>query len=456
MLYKILFTICYLFFAVSKASSQSQNEIRQMALEIAKNNIMLSLETSKSEVYVGEALIADYYLIVNPNIAITSMQITELPKFQSMKYQELNIGELKYTDTIIDEIIFKKSLLHRFLLIPQKPTSTKAGSIEFDFGLRIPLDKKFQQNKNQYFNDSIDIEYSAISNTIALKINDLPHNLQKCNFVGDFEINHIINKITAHPNEHIVLNISITGVGYLGSPFVPDISKNNELKLNIYPVKDTFEFQNNEIISKKDYEINIISSMVGEYMVEPIEVLCFSPTYKEYYLLSTESIPIFYTDENVKLENRSNNFNILKIILVLIFIGVVTLIAFLLYFYKKKNKLNPCKSKIIDNKHDLVNKYLSNTRLAIDKNIDIFLKELSLGIDAFIKDVFKIEPDKFTADEMIQLLEKKGVYRKLSQDYLLINQKIEEMRFSSKQSNIDREKLLDFIKKYLYELESCL
>jgi hypothetical protein len=326
-----IFILLLLYCVIATTYSQT---LEKMAEEVANMNIFLEHRINKKNIYQGESFIDDYYLIVSNGIALKDMKLLSLPSFNLLKSKEISIGNLSYYDTIIDGISFRKALLHRYILTAANEGTYTIEPIIFETNINIPIDNRY---KNQYIKEAPDgyypYKYILKSNVTTLKINQLPFNNNKHTnkndvnpvFVGDFEIDYSINKVTAKKNERIQMIVTISGIGDLSIPFAPTLDKTDGLKSNIYKTLDSVNVIRNEIVSKKIFEIDLFATEPKEYIIHPIEILCFSPTQKQYYTIKTDAIPVFFMEDN-KLIEKDNNTNYIFLISIFIIVGLVALI----------------------------------------------------------------------------------------------------------------------------------
>ena len=473
---KKLILICLIYSFGQTVNAQTVKEtLEKIAEDVVKLNVFIEQIPNKKSVFVGETFFCDYSLIISSELVLTDMKLKKLPSFVPFKSQEVRIETLKFIDTIIDGYSFKKSLLHRYLLTPRNAGEVNIDGIEFEIKVKIPLDAQFRmQNSNFVNSEFYEFSYTVASTPQKININPLPpYNFGtalKPAFIGDFEIDYLLSKITAKKNENILLNINISGIGNLSTPFIPKIEKSEGLKTNIYRTFDTFEILNNEIVSKKTFEVDLISSVAKEYNIFGIEILCFSPTVKEYYFLRTDGITVFFTENDDSKNAKNENFNFLNYAYLVVIIGVIVLV-FLIYFYSKhlvrvgkrvpKNKNSSQKNNFYSKENtnsDTTKIYLSKAFNCINGDFDIFLRELNLGIEEYIRERFQIEKDSFSKEQIVQMLEKNGIPSTVAKNYLELSNKIEEVRFSKTKlevepENIVRQKLFSFVELYINELE---
>lgn len=465
-----LISICFLsLLFIVKNICYAQN-IDKFVSDIVKLNVFIEQETNKSKIYLGEAIYCDYNLVISSELFLIDMKLKALPTFLSFKSYEVNLGQLHYKDTIIEGLQFKKALLHRYLLIPRREGEIKIDEIVFDLKLKIPLSEKYAE---LYANRYYEYLYSVSSGIKKIEVIPLPPNNEKCEFVGDFEIDYSLNRITASKNENISLNINISGIGNLTTRYIPTIKNTDGLKTNVYKVFDTFEIQHREIISKKSYDITLLSSINKEYMIPPIRILCFSPTLKEYYYLSVDAIPIFFIDKDNDNHKTKSANQFMYLAITIVIIGIIILIIMLYYYYKRLGKIEKKAHQKININQSIKNInnqvlasdtskiYLAKAYHHLNVNHDIFLRELNIGIDEYIKERFQIDKNIYSKEEIVEKLNENGVPIAIAQDYLQISKKIEETRFSEnkvnmKNENIDMQKLFSLVEIYINELENYI
>ena len=469
---KIIFLKTLLSLLCSSFCFGQGQSVSQIAAEVVKLNLFIEQVPSKKNVYVGETFYCDYNLLISNKLVLTDMKLKELPSFVSFRSQEINIEQLKYTDTIIDGYAFKKSILHRYLLTPRNAGEAKIPHISFEAKVKIPWDAQYRRQNQGTINDEF-YEYSCVVSSPTSKINviPLPPYKEKCVFVGDFEIDYSTSRVTAKRNENIILSINITGIGNLSVPFVPNIEKTEGLKTNIYRTFDTFEIINREIISRKTYEVDLLASVAKQYIVQPIEILCFSPTVKDYYYLRTDAIPVFFTDNNNAQSQKNETSNFVNFAYIVVITGIIALIFIIYYFAKNPTKVGKSVPKSENNNSKKQNEsplnsdtstiYLSKAYNCINADFDIFLRELNLGVEEYIRERFQIEKNMYSKEQIVEALNKNGVPYEVAQNYLLLSKKIEEVRFSGTKLNAipeasDKQKLFSFVEIYINELEKYI
>lgn len=468
------FIILILLFNRSASNYILAQTIEQTASDIAKMNVFILQTINKNEVFVGEAFYCDFYLLLNSELVVTDIILKKLPSFLDFKSKEIQIENRSYYDTTFDGFKFKKALLHRYILTPRKAGEMSVDGINFEIKLKIPLSQeKAQKYFNKYPNGYFEYSYDVSANPRKINVLQLPTSREKCVFVGDFEIDYTTNKFIAAQTENISLVINIAGIGDLSVPYVPTIEKTEGLKTNIYKTFDTFDIINKEIISKKTYEVNLFSAINSEYLINPIEILCFSPTAKEYYHLRTDVIPVFFVSEKSEGEDGIS-FNFFDFALIVVIVGIIVLIGIIYYYSKhlvKVGKRVPKSGNSIneevsvsdsvnfDHFSDITKLYFAKASAAFEQEADNFLKELNVGIEEYVHEKFQIEKNEFSKEEIVEKLIEHGVPTELAQNYLVLTNKIAQVRFSylqKSQQNIDKHKLFALVESYINELEKYL
>jgi hypothetical protein len=446
------------------ASIATSQELDTFAAETAKLNVFIIQSVSKTEMYVGESFVCDYTLLINSNITLTNVTLLQAPSFLPFKVKEVILPNAKnnipiYTDTLIDNLPFKKAVLHRYFLTPKNAGTLTLEPIEFSLGLTLPLATQYQ---SQLSSDHYDYTYVLQSTPNkkwngSVNVKSLPLNAKTPVFVGDFEIDWSVSNVTAKRNESIMLSVNINGVGDLSVPFVPEIAKMAGLLSHIYKTSDTSALIHNEIVSQKTYEVDLSSSTASEYVIQPIKILCFSPTRNDFYYLQTDAIPIFFIDEEQAV-NEDGTFNILYIGVVIV---ILALIAFFVVAYRlvRRNNLSGKQKPIFSQPtntfaSDVSVTYLVKAMQAMSQDTDTYLKEISLAINDYIGDRFQIDTNTTDKNSIAEKLVISGVPQNIADNYITLNNKIEEVRFSQTDaSNINKQALLDFVDVYINELE---
>jgi hypothetical protein len=472
----ILIAMSYTDFCIGQTLSE-------MADDIVKLNVFIEQNISKKEVYARETFVCDYYFVISNEISLTEMKLEELPSFLSFKSQAVNIGNINYKDTIIGNYHYNKALIHRYLLTTSNTGKHKLDGIKINVALDIPLEDKYKemyssQCPNGYYSYKTSIiptyfvSENQQTNSLDINVIPLPNYKEKPIFVGDFDIDFSIDKVTTIKNNYILFNVNIVGNGNLSVPFVPEINKTSGLKVNIYRSYDTFEIIKNDIRSKKSYEINLLSSTSNEYIVAPIEILCFSPSSKEYYYLKTDAIPIFFTDGN-SIKEKTNTFSILNIGIIIVVIGILIFVILAVYYSKRlvrvlsKKKMNNntptshtsnYNNSSAPHSSDIATIYLSKAYNLIDSDSDAFLKEINIAINEFIKEHFQIIINEITKQQVVERLIELDVPSEIANNYYQICNKIEESRFAkiNQDNKVDNTKLFIIVENYLNQLQQYI
>ncbi len=174
-----------------------------------KGNFELDINVSKNNLYLGQSAILTLKFI--QKAPANSIQI-QRPKIKNFIIKEISSNQIEKHN--------KKILLYKFLIIPQKSGSYEIGPLIASVGRVVnPL-------SNNFFGFQIaSMRYKNIySNTLKLKVNDIPQN----SIYGNFEINMSAKrKIKANEPNTAILNIQGCGDFYLIDRFnlnIPNIT----------------------------------------------------------------------------------------------------------------------------------------------------------------------------------------------------------------------------------------
>ena len=182
-------------------------------------------QITKQDAYVGEETILDYYLLVpreyERNIQIDKV-LDKQGVFQSFWVEKHDVGrDLEKEYVKIDNQIFAKFTINRYILYPLKPGKIEIAPLEVQGRRAVSTGiSVFRRQEN----------FSKSSNPVTLNVKPLPEEGKPENFqgaVGRFQLSSKVDEIELDEGDPVTLNISLEGVGNLRnapSPQLPDLT----------------------------------------------------------------------------------------------------------------------------------------------------------------------------------------------------------------------------------------
>ena len=267
-----------------KASQQNTAEQNDISAQLDKN-IHLVLSVSKSELFVGEQMVASYKLYFNTDINGITDHVKN-PSFNSFWTQDV---ELKEND--VKQVNYKGQAyymveLKKVLLTPQKAGELKIESMGIELQARV----RSARRNFSFFGSFRNVRHKVYSRSKKINVKPLPSKNKPVNFngaVGAFSLESSLSKTEAEANEAISLKITVKGKGNLKLFDTP--------QLNIPPDIETYEPKITEKITasssgntgSKVFEYVLIPRYAGEYKIPSIRFSYFDLDKKSYIPLSS-------------------------------------------------------------------------------------------------------------------------------------------------------------------------
>jgi len=232
----------------------------------------------------------------------------------------------------------------------------KSGDINLNFGLKKRLTddakvKYFSSGDRDDFKKLETVDTKINIPPIQLRVKPLPANVK---LVGDYVLNHTIQKHQAKSFEPIAINIVIKGKGYppLLSNLLP---KSDNYTRFMHEPKITKEVDTTGVYYTATYAMAITAQK--DFMLKAIEIPAFNPKTKQHYTLKipaqefniTKVSQATLVDTIDNPQNMKISYTWIKDMLLYIFIFVSGyLSAFILKVQKRPQRkmLNPLKEKI--------------------------------------------------------------------------------------------------------------
>lgn len=267
-----------------KASQQNTAEQNDISAQLDKN-IHLVLSVSKSELFVGEQMVASYKLYFNTDINGITDHVKN-PSFNSFWTQDF---ELKEND--VKQVNYKGQAYYMVELKKVLLTPQKAGELEIEsMGIELQARVRSARRNFSFFGSFRNVRHKVYSRSKKIKVKPLPSKNKPVNFngaVGSFSLESSLSKTEAEANEAISLKITVKGKGNLKLFDTP--------QLNIPPDIETYEPKITEKITasssgntgSKVFEYVLIPRYAGEYKIPSIRFSYFDLDKKSYIPLSS-------------------------------------------------------------------------------------------------------------------------------------------------------------------------
>lgn len=430
---------------------------------LAKDNIHLVAEISKSNPYVGESIFVVYKLYVDmTNGYITNEIQSKPPTFDGFWNQNIEIKNLTEQKGTYNGKPMSYYVIRKDVLIPQRVGNLTISPMEID------VEGVAFLNKVDFFGNrlrkSISLTLKGGKKTIHVK--PLPEVGKPSNFdgaVGDFSFRVKSNKTTLNANESAQITAKIGGLGNLKLISLPKIDAPKGIELyqpehqeNIHTTIQGLKGTISDIYT-------IVPQFKGKFKIPSLSFSYFNPKDEQYYTLNSEPIilnvpngatmdttttpsekikysefqPIktktSFTSAKAKKDFFKSNLFYILLLLPLLSIPLGIYLG---------NKKRERENDIIGNKRrkvsKLAKKYLSNAKKLLGKK-EAFYEALEKALHNFLKAKLHIETTDISKDKIEELLRNKNVNEDLIQKFSSVLNECDFARYAPG-SNLQMEK----------------
>lgn len=439
---------------------------------LAKDNIHLVAEISKSNPYVGESIFVVYKLYVDmTNGYITNEIQSKPPTFDGFWNQNIEIKNLTEQKGTFNGKPMSYYVIRKDVLIPQRVGNLTISPMEID------VEGVAFLNKVDFFGNrlrkSISLTLKGGKKTIHVK--PLPEVGKPSNFdgaVGDFSFRVKSNKTTLNANESAQITAKIGGIGNLKLISLPKIDAPKGIELyqpehheNIHTTIQGLKGTISDIYT-------IVPQFKGKFKIPSLSFSYFNPKDEQYYTLNSEPIilnvpngatmdttttpsekikysefqPIktktSFTSAKAKKDFFKSNLFYILLLLPLLSIPLGIYLG---------NKKRERENDIIGNKRrkvsKLAKKYLSNAKKLLGKK-EAFYEALEKALHNFLKAKLHIETTDISKDKIEELLRNKNVNEDLIQKFSSVLNECDFARYapgSNLQMGKDYKNAIDVI-----------
>lgn len=420
---------------------------------IASRKIHLEVKSNKSTCYVGEPVVLTYTLYFNLNIGNLS------PK--SMKYdgfwtENINISSETRQVTYKGEK-YNSAIVKQMVLIPQSRGDFSISKMSLDLVASVPT------NRRDFFGmmSSQNIDFTVESNSIVLKVKDLPAENKPDDFsgaVGDFNLSVNLDKDSIRVNESASFEIKVTGSGNLNLLSLPSLHLSSDLEVYDPKNSDKIIINDKGVKGYKEESYLIVPRYKGSYGLGVVEFSFFNPKTKKYVTLKSDKKTLhvsssrFANDQNVTETNfGKEQINIINrdikfiksqylgrdfysifyksnLFFILLFIPIILFLIFILVKY------NDIDMRLFFTRSILfhVTKKLEKMELIInDYDDQAFVASLSNIMFMHLSKRFDVNRSDFTIGAIENLLVNKKIHKEDVQEYLDLLSTLESYNYSA-------------------------
>jgi len=476
---------------------QAEKEQNKQAINIINDNLKIKVNVDKTNVYVGEPVVATYKLYMHPQLQILQLSPDKIPQLNGFWNQEYNLGEVKYGLENVSGQTFRTATIKKVLLFPQQIGKLKVDSYDFKANVRLQVQGSRRQRRNDafgnffddFFNDSFfggnykDFETVVKSPTIEINVKDLPAGAPATftNAVGKFQINSWLDKNAVRAGEAVTYKVKISGSGNLKLLDAPKLDLQGNFEVYEPKMSDNTQITSSNVQGDLIFDYIIIPQAKGEYKIPPMEFTFFDLATKKYETHSTDELQLQVTEgdnksftisgvnkEDVKLLNQdidfimtdmgenknTETFYMSGIFLLLAVLPLPLLILFLLWRRKQKeNEENQSLYRRSKARKIAQQRLKSAKMFLLSKEYAKFTEEINRAIWGFLADKFSIQVSKLTRDNIDGILKSKKASEELVATVIELLDKCEFARYAPNAVDDNLHTLYDEAETVISDLE---
>lgn len=274
-----------------QAPSASQSQQRQQPGQISDEDIFLNVALNRSDVVVGEPIVATIKLYQRVNIA--GFESADFPDFNGFWSQEIEApSNIEFKRETYDGQIYNSAVLRKFILIPQHKGNVVIDPAELICLVQMRVSSPGTSIFDGFFDDYRTVRKKVASKPVTVKVADLPAGAPASfgGGVGKFSISAQLSKDSLKTHEAASLMVTISGKGNVSLLEAPVVSFPPDME--VYDTKVSDRVEKGGLSGSKVYEFPFIPRSHGDFVIEPIKYSYYDIDTKKYVTLETPAIDL--------------------------------------------------------------------------------------------------------------------------------------------------------------------
>ena len=276
----------------SSQPSQSQ-PARQQAQQgsISDSDIFLRLSLSRSEVVVGEPVIATIKLYQRVNVS--GFEGVSFPSFNGFWSQEIEApSNIEFQRETYDGQIYNAAVLRKFLLIPQHQGQLRIDPAELVCLVSVRVSSGGNSIFDGFFDEYRNVRKKVQTKPVTVNVSPLPAGAPASfgGGVGEFSISASVSKDSLKTHEAASLVVTVSGKGNVALLEAPKVSFPPDME--VYDTKVTSSIAPGGMSGTRRYEYPFIPRSYGDFVIEPIKYSYYDVNQKKYVTLETQPMDL--------------------------------------------------------------------------------------------------------------------------------------------------------------------
>ena len=273
----------------SQQQSGAQSQARQAGIQ--DSDIFLKMELSRTNVVVGEPVIATLKLYQRVNIG--GFENVSFPTFNGFWSQEIEAPtNIEFNREVLDGQIYNAALLRKFVIIPQQQGQLKIDPAEMVCLVNIRVSPGGTSIFDGFFDDYRTVRKKVSTGPMTVNVKPLPSGAPAsfAGGVGSFTISAKLSRDSLKTHEAASLLVTVTGNGNISLLEAPKVKFPPDME--VYDTKISEKVDKGGLSGSKYYDFPFIPRSHGDFVIEPITYSYYDVNQGKYVTLTTDPIPI--------------------------------------------------------------------------------------------------------------------------------------------------------------------
>jgi len=277
--------------ASSHRPQQSGQQSQRQQAGLNDSDLFMTLSLDRTDVVVGEPVIATLKLYQRVNIA--GFENVSFPSFNGFWSQEIEAPtNIEFSREVYDGQIYNAALLRKFVLIPQQQGKVKIDPAEMTCLVNIRVSSGGTSIFDGFFDDYRTVRKRVATQPVIMNVSPLPAGAPAsfAGGVGQFRISAKVSRDTLKTHEAASLLVTVSGTGNVSLLEAPKIVFPPDME--VYDTKVSEKIDRNGLSGSKFYEFPFIPRSHGDFTIDPVRYSYYDVNQKKYVTLETSPIPL--------------------------------------------------------------------------------------------------------------------------------------------------------------------
>lgn len=270
-------------------SSSSQSQQPKATQQRTGEDIILTLNLSRTNVVVGEPITATIMLYTRADIA--GFESAQFPDFNGFWSQEQDSPtNIEFSRATYNGQIYNAALLKKYMLIPQQTGALTISPAEIVCLVNVRTAPSGNSIFDGFFDSVTTVRQKVVSKAVKVNVSALPKGAPESfgGGVGEFTISAKMSKDSLKTHEAASLIVTVSGKGNISLIQAPDVKLPPDMEA--YDTKTSDRVDKSGYSGSKRYEYPFIPRSWGDFVIPPVKYSYYDVKAGKYVTLQTDSI----------------------------------------------------------------------------------------------------------------------------------------------------------------------